>query len=171
MRNITITLAFILLNVICLGQTKTDKYILRINFEPSFISTSQLIINSNPDSSFIELKISKKSNEDKVLLKQDDLKKLTSFLNYYKFQIKSSFDTVSSNKDGSVTVSTGTDGITVIGTFDQNNKQKKFQFWSPKKGTQNHKLIIILFDLLNRLNMNKNSIEYLKGLKEYFNQR
>jgi hypothetical protein len=176
-----ITLFFVILRLTCLAQSKTDDYTLTIDFAPSFISTSKLVIHSAQDSNHIQLTIYNHYKDvnhvytNKVRLKAKYLDGLTSFLQTYQFKIRGNVDTLGSHKvlenGDSVlvySVSMGVDGITVSGVFDQTSTSKKFQFWSPKKDTANDKLVIILFDLMNKAFKDNKSTEYLRRLKGYF---
>jgi hypothetical protein len=63
---------------------------------------------------------------------------------------------------------TGTDGITVNGTFAQNNAERKFSFWSPRKGSDNNKLVKQIFTLLSKSFPEEKSINYIEQLEVYF---
>jgi len=173
MKNAILFVPLLLVSGICFGQ-KNSPYTLSINFAPSFIYSSSLIINSNGDSSSIEFKFNQ-NNRDKTNLKNSDLVPLSDFLKTYKYQIKNNIDTLGSYKkfiDGdSVTIyriSAGLDGIIVNGSLIQNDKTQTFAFWSPKKGTDNQKLISIIFGLLDKSFTNDTTISYLEQLKQYF---
>ena len=159
------------LTIVCNGQQKKEEYTLNIFFYPSFISSSRLIIVDAGDSASMTLAVTEKQSK-RALIKKSDIELLTAFLKSYKSRIKGSSDTIAVHKgpkgDTYYEVSDGTDGINVTGDFSENNIEKKFTFWSPKKGTENQKLIQILFQLMNNSFSDEATLSYLGELKEYF---
>lgn len=156
-------------------------YTLTIKFEPSFLVASRLIIRSSSDSTYIQFGRIKSYKEkayifnDKILLKVNDLDQLTGFLNSYKFRDNTTRDSVVTYKKtangDSVRMAEqimGNDGIIVYGVVNQNNTTKKFEFWSPDKGTSNEKLVKILFSILYNAYHDDISVNYFELLEQYF---
>ena len=166
----------------CFGQSKADSYNIGIVFLPSFSSPSKLLIKNTPDSTFIDLTIQRKQGRnliisDAAFVKKEDLAPLTDFLKTYDFPIKGKADTMALHKGpffkGDTTtiyeLYTGADGVNVYGLLDQNDTIKKFAFWSPKKDSDNYKLVDILFAIMDGGLKKKESRTYIKALKAYFN--
>jgi hypothetical protein len=111
----------------------------------------------------------------KTQLDTKQLNRLTDFFKTYKFRDNSSFDTVVTYKIGpkgdSVRIAEeimGSDGIIVRGIFDQNKTIRKFEFWSPNKGTANDELSKILLDILYAAFRDETSVQYFELLEQYF---
>ncbi|WP_295674724.1 hypothetical protein [uncultured Mucilaginibacter sp.] len=163
------------------GQSKSNDYNLTLDFGPSFMSASEVSIQAKGDSCFLNIRVYRNyktketSFENKAVIPANKTTALTTFLKTYKFQIKSNIDTIGSNKElvggDSVlvySVSMGSDGIDVSGYFNQNAITHKFAFWSPRKGTENAKLMVILFDLLDSTFTEQKMINYVEQLEQYF---
>ena len=161
------------LTLISDGQPRNQEYILNIVFYPSFISSSKLTIEAEADSASIALAVFEKQTK-RALIAKSDIELLTNFLKSYKYEIRGSIDTIGIHKglkgDTSTyyEISMGTDGIDVEGDFNKNNIIKKFAFWSPKKGSENQKLIEILFRITNDSFDDEITTSYINQLKEYF---
>jgi len=180
-KNFLILIMFIFIVRTSLGQSKPIDYELAIGFVPSFISASELIITAKGDSGFLNIRIYKNyktketSIECKTTIPSSGLMALTNFLKTYKFQIKSSIDTVGCHKEfvhgDSVLVydiNVGSDGIDVKGIFTQNSTMKKFAFWSPENGTKNADLMVVVFNLLDNAFTDQKLINYFERLEQYF---
>ena len=158
-----------------------NDYVLTLGFGPSFMRASEISIQAKGDSGLLDMRVYRNyktretSIENKAAFPASKLIKLTTFLKNYKFQIKSSIDTVGSHKvfvhGDSVLVydiNMGSDGINVHGDFNQNNITHKFAFWSPEKGTENADLMVVLFDLLDKVFTEQRMINYVEQLEQYF---
>ena len=176
-----LTILFLFFEIVCFGQASITDFTLSLDFSPSFIIPSSLTISHKQDTNLIELKVYKNWDKkdlyinNKATLANVDVNAIMDFLKIYKFQIKGSTDTTDMHKefiDGdSVTVysmSTGTDGITVDGTFTQENIIKTFSFWSPRKETENHKLMELIFPLLYKSFSEAKALNYIEQLEGYF---
>jgi hypothetical protein len=162
------------------AQSTTDTYELKIDFDPAFINSSQVIIQSRGDSAFLNIKIFGGSKNDILkqsnkLLKVQELKTLKEFLQTYQFRIKGNMDTIGEGmafEDGKYVkyynISAGMDGITVRGTLARNEDVKSFAFWSPKKGTANAELVYILNKILDQTVVEEEVVNYLEHLQQYF---
>ena len=174
-------LVFILLYslpVLCFGQS--ESYSLKVNFYPSFHYPSNLKIKNTVDSCYIrfafQIDSTGKQFKQSKRIKHSSLTSLTTFLKTYKFQIKGNVDTISvthqpqkNDEDWIVYhIDAGTDGITAEGEFNQQKSTKKFKFWSPKKNSENEKLIKLLFDLMDNTFKQKKIVAYLDTLKWYY---
>ena len=181
MKNLLAFMLFMTIVVLSFGQSKSNNYILTLNFWPSFMSASELKVQANKDSGFISIYVYKNyqkkelSIESQVVIAGNRLTALTNFLNTYKFHIKNNIDTVGHHKEfvhgDSIlvySVSAGYDGITINGLLNQNNISHKFAFWSPVKGTPNADLINIIFQLLEYSFADKKTIDYIEQLSQYF---
>ena len=165
-----------------LGQSKSDNYILTLDFWPSFMGASELSIRAKGDSAgFLNIliykgyKMKELSIECNATIPAHKLIALTNFLKTYKFRVKNSIDTIGSHKEfvkgDSVLVydiQIGHDGITVEGLFSQDNATKKFAFWSPDKGTENARLMVLLFDLIDNASNDQKVEDYIEQLQQYF---
>lgn len=152
-----------------------------MKFQPSFISHSVLTISKTNKDAVITLKIYDRKEEDSVLveeerkLQRNELDSLLSFLSSYQFKIKGSIDTVGTSEitmDGKTVtvhhVSIGMDGVFVEGSYRDKYQVKDFAFWSPKGGSENHKLVMKVFDLMEA-NLKKKAIQnYIVQLRGYF---
>lgn len=168
----------------CSGQENTQDFDMTINFEPSFSKPSTLILNKSGGTTTLQLKVYESSNkqkislEEKVNLKAEDVSQITSFLNKYEFKIKGIRDTISSERvlrNGDSTtvykITLGSDGITVNGEMKQNGQVQKFAFWSPKKETENHRFVELLFIASNNSLKKKKAIKYIGALEHYFDEK
>ena len=167
-------LLFVLLNSTCIAQIQTTDCELSLNINPSFHKTSNIIISKNLKSNSIKFEI-EHSFYDIVILNDQDLNDLLLFLQSYKFQIKGPKDTIATKKkviNGDTTliyeISYGTDGIGIEGIFDQAKSSNTFSFWSPKKESQNAKLMQIIFSILDKAFNAEEPKNYVKQIREYF---
>lgn len=176
--------AFLLLSL-CVGvgslvaQTKSAYNKLTIVFEPSFSNQSEFTIRCGEKGNSIQVKVWSKDKHSIAMnetAKLDDsqAENLQKFLSSYEFKIKSSQDTIGTEKifekGDSVTayiISEGLDGVNVKGTYTTNSGSKQFAFWSPNKASSNHKLVENIFSL-SRAFKKKRICEYLKVLEQYF---
>jgi len=176
-----IALIFISLRLTSLAQSNNTNYTLNLKLIPSFIYASKLVIHSGRDSSWIQLEMYKHYKDvtpiftKKVQVQAQMLTPLTDFFNTYKFRDNTSLDSIVTykinDKGDSVRVVTeimGNDGIIVYGTMDQDKTIRKFEFWSPNKGTANDKLSKILLDILYTAFQDQTSVEYFELLEQYF---
>ncbi len=171
----SLAILFLFLEILCFGQKPAADFILSIDFSPSFIYPSNVTISKTNVENLIELKIPELQINNKTALANGDINAIVDFLKTYKFQIKGSTDTTDKHKefiDGdSVTVysmSTGTDGITVNGTYKHEDIVNVFSFWSPRKDTENHKIIELIFHLLYKSFSEKETTNYIEQLEGYF---
>jgi hypothetical protein len=176
-----ITLLFAIYSLPSLAQSNVPDYTLTVKFAPSFLYSSRVIIRSAQDSNSVKLELYKHFKDvtpistNKAQLEANRLTQLTDFLTNYQFRITNSIDSIirytkTANGDSvrEVEVIMGNDGITVGGTLVQNNTTKKFEFWSPHKGTPNEKLIQILFNILHSAYYDETPVNYLELLEQYF---
>lgn len=163
----------------CLAQSAFLQYNLEMGFFPSFLVSSSLSIISNADSCLISFTYNNANNghhnTERALLNPNDLDSLNNFLENYKFRVTGSIDTIGSHKillkGDSVTfydIRSGTDGINVNGKFTTTNGSRKFTFWSPDKGTENAKLMAILFNLMYSHFKTGQIDNYIELLEQYF---
>lgn len=181
MKKLISLIAFTFIIATAFGQSISPGYLLTFDFEPSFIGESEIRIQTMGDSCFLNIQIYKNNTnkapliESRAAIAANKLIALTSLLNAYKFQIKNNIDTISFHKEfihgDSVLVyhiDAGNDGITVSGMLTKNDITRKFAFWSPKKGSENAKLMSLLFDLIGNEFSDKKIVDYIEQLKQYF---
>jgi len=174
---ICLTISF----VTAFGQPHSASYNLTLNFAPSFMSASQLVIQANRDSVSFNLRVYKnfKNKEYRidstVVIPAGNTTALTNFLKTYKFRIRNNVDTVGTHKvfenGDSVlvySVSMGTDGIDVDGVFNQDDVSHKFAFWSPDKGTENARFMELILSLAENVFTSTQTVNYLEALEQYF---
>ena len=175
-----IILFLLFFDLVCFGQPSKPEFTLSLDFYPSFMAPGNVTIRSKQDTNSIVLTVYK--NKDKgvwVQNKQTKIRKgemdtLANFLKSYKFQIKGSVDTTDTHKvirNGDTltvcTVSIEVDGMTVNGTFTQENIVKTFAFWSPRKETENHQLMELVFPLLYQSFSDDITVNYIEKLEDY----
>ena len=146
---------------------------LTINFHPSFIENLNLIIKKEDKGYSLNIQID--NFKEMNILSDSSFITLKNFLNEYRFEHKSSVDTIGQEKvieDGDTVihhqVSIGFDGIDVSGELIENEKIKPFEFWSPRKDNVNHEFIEILFNIMYNHFESKKSVNYLEQLEQYF---
>ncbi len=173
------TVLLVFFNIACLGQASDTDYTLSLDFEPSFISPSKVTLCTKKDTSIIEFTIYKDLTKRDLGLKsqatiaKNDITTLSIFLRDYKFSMNKSRDLFRTDTvliDGKTNIinTVGTDGISVNGTYTQNNIAKEFSFWSPRKGSENNKLVKQIFTLLSKSFPEEKSINYIEQLEGYF---
>jgi hypothetical protein len=162
-------IGFLFLSISSFAQI--DK--LTIDFKPSFIKDSRLILLKQTNDYLITLETDKFT--DKSIISDSDLIHLGSYLKDYNFVHKGSVDTIGQEnviENGDTVVyyqlSIGTDGINVYGELLKNDHKKTFKFWSPDKEDTNHELIEILFKLMYTQFHSQKTINYLEQLEQYF---
>jgi len=182
MKRSLIFFMFFALSLTCVGQSKVTSYTLSLEFAPSFMNVSTLIIHKSIDSSFVELKGYKSFNRkdlyfcDTTTLHPIELSRLTSFLKIYKLDEKKVKKRASKKKYKNLLLVKdvpGNDGINVDLSLIINEKKKKHHFWSPLKESEDGKLMVILFDIMQKAfpidkPFGHKSYEYIKELKTYF---
>jgi hypothetical protein len=146
----------------------------KTEFQPSFIPSSILTIQDNGKKCIVSIK--SKSFSEKCEINGSKLVDIINFLNHYKFKIKGSIDTLGTfteiENGDTITyysLNAGTDGIDVNGQLVCDKITKEFKFWSPRKGTDNDSLIVLLFDLMNDNLKNDKTMNYIEQLEQYFN--
>lgn len=173
------TVFLLFFNLVCLGQALDTDYALSLDFEPSFIASCKVTISCQQGSNRIDFTIYKDVNNRDLGLKSQaslartDLIAIEDFLKNYQFPINKRSDlfrtdTIIVNGKPMIVNTTGTDGITVNGTSTQNNAERKFSFWSPRKGSENNKLVKQIFTLLCKSFPQEKSINYIEQLEGYF---
>lgn len=182
MRLVLLAIVFLVSVGGAIGQSKAAESTLVLEFSPAFIKESTLVFHKGNKKSFAELTVFEDKALGKVRFKEtmeltsDSSNKLFGFFNGYKFRIKGSQDTVGVekyvNKRGDTVVdyvvTEGLDGITVTGALTSGSKAQKFAFWSPSEGTDNYRLMHIVFSMLNGRMKKPESITYMKALQGYF---
>jgi hypothetical protein len=178
MRQLLTTLLLIF-STVCSGQTPASDFALSLDFAPSFIAPCKVTIFCKPDSNRIEFTIYKDINNGDMGLKtqaalaRTDLNTLEDFLKNYQFSKNSwrdklGTDTIVFEGKTMVVNTGGLDGITVNGSFTQNNDGREFSFWSPRKGSENNKLVKLIFTLLCKSFPEEKIINYIEQLEGYF---
>jgi len=138
-------------------------------------------ICSKQDTSSIVLTVYK--NKDKGVwyqnkqtkIRKGEMDTLAIFLKTYNFQIKGSADTTDTRKvirNGETltvcTVNIVADGISINGTFTQGNIIRKFAFSNPRKETENHQLMELVFLMLYQSFSDDITVNYIEKLEDYF---
>jgi len=163
------------------AQPNPANFNLTLEFGPSFLSASELIIQNKGDSDLINIRVYKNYRtrefriDDQVIVPFTRMSALVDFFKTYKFNIRTNIDTVGAHKvfeNGdsvlAYEVIYGTDGINVNGLFGQNGITHKFAFWSPDKGTENARLMGVVFDLIGNVFTNPQTVNYIEQLTQYF---
>jgi len=159
---------------LCLAQTDSADFTFSINFQPSFHNSSHLMLSRKHLDNYAELIV----NDDDWVSNNIDARSVTELYNFllaYNYQIKGSIDTVAVSKrfhngDSTLvyTVSAGTDGITTKGLFVQGNKSHAFEFWSPKKGSEDLMLVNLVFKILEKSFTTEKATSYIAQVKTYY---
>jgi len=162
-------IVFLLISISSFAQNEK----LTIDFQPSFLENSKLIIKNVSNKYSVTLQT--EYFTEKCPLPDTLFDDLEVFLKGYNFAKKGSIDTMAQKKvieNGDTVVHyqsiIGLDGINVYGKFVKNNKIKTFKFWSPNKVDLNSDLIEILFKIMYRQFKNQKTINYLEQLEQYF---
>jgi len=170
MRNILI-FCFISLTLMSYSQIQQ----ISIEFRPSFIDHSNLLITKENDGYSMSIKHSK--TNEKIMLPEVSLSELNKFLDNYilekqlDLKEKQQLDSIKSresNKNGIIDVSVGVDGIIVIVKISDYAKSVLFDFWSPRNGTSDKKFAMMLLDLMKKSFTNADTREYLLQQQKYF---
>jgi hypothetical protein len=174
-------LILLLFDLICFGQTSNPEFKLSLDFYPSFMGPGNVTISSKQDTNSIVLIVYK--NKDKCTwyqnkqtkIRKGEMDTIADFFKTYNFRIKGSVDTIGVHKEiingKSLTMydmDIGVDGITVDGTYTQGNIMKKFAFWSPRKETENHRLMVLVFSMLYQSFSDDIIVNYIEKLEDYF---
>ncbi len=160
-------LLFLLSTMDCFSQING----LTIEFAPSFMERSQLLIGK--ENSKYTMTISNTKVNEKCLLADSIIADLHHVLVDY-FKQKFTLDSIEHikelemSKGGGLMVSIGVDGITVKGVLVENDNERSFNFWSPDRGSNDHKLISALYKLMYKTFTKPETINYLEQLEEYF---
>lgn len=178
MKKILTIIALVIINLTSISQDNgANEYLVKVSFWPSFVAASDLIIYEGTDENIIIFSIDNYENikTGSTTISDIDLKKVKYFLKTYEFKIKSSIDTTGFDKrvvDGDTIIDyhilMGSDGIRVHGFETFNNNSRNFGFWSPQKDTENHVLIELLFNILNKYFTEKYMVDYFEQLEAYF---
>lgn len=146
---------------------------LTIDFAPAFIEKSKLTITGSGNRYTISFK-GIDFNEDSFVPDSFAVN-MEDFMSKYKFQHLSSIiiteEKMVVNGDTVIveSIKASVDGISVSGELmNKDNTRKTFEFWSPRKQTENHELIKMLFGIAHACFTNKNTINYLGKLEQYF---
>jgi hypothetical protein len=142
---------------------------LTVDFSPSFIERSQLIICKENSKYSMTIRNSK-INEKGILADSliSDLQLF--FVDYYKQ--KFTLDSIKKIKelemDKNAVEISELDGIGVEGVLVDNNNERSFNFSSPRSGSNDQKLISTLYKLMYNTFNKPETINYLEQLKGYF---
>lgn len=141
---------------------------LQILLMPSFQNPSTLTITdkNNELSIAIQVHDTVKSVTEQKSIRNEEISVLTKFFKNYTFTRKGSIDTISVDKvirpNGDTVlaymISAGLDGITIEGNYNK----RHFEFWSPRKDTENHKLMEMIFRLMNSSFSKPEIVRYIK---------
>jgi hypothetical protein len=166
-KTMKILLSVFFMSISCLVSAQTE--LMSIKFMPSFTKGSRLSISNSTGGYSVSL-IGELVNET-VLTQESTIAKIQSFMPEY-FIGKQQEDSVERAKqledarNGVHMV--GLDGITIEGTYKDQNSNQIFQFWSPVKTSVNYKLMTLLFDLMKGLFVKPETAKYLTELLIYF---
>lgn len=158
-------LCFLLSTMDCFSQISS----LTVDFSPSFIERSQLIICKENSKYSMTIKNSK-INEKGILADSliSDLQLF--FVDYYKqkFTLDSIKKIEELEMDKNAVEILELDGIGVEGVLVDNNNERSFNFSSPRKGTVDHNLIFVLYKLMYKAFTKPETINYLEQMEGYF---
>jgi len=134
---------------------------LTLDFSPSFIEKSQVLIEKQKDG--YKLTISSDKISDTCQLTESSMVDLNYFLGDYLTK-KFTYDSLETVRIQKGIRELALDGTTVDGMLDG----KSFTFWSPNKGTINHTFMWLLFRLMNASFRKMETVIYLENLEGYF---
>jgi hypothetical protein len=141
---------------------------LTVNFKPSFIENSQLLIakeNSNYSITIRNSKISEKCLLTDSLM--SDLQLLLVDYSKQKFTLDS-IEKVNRLEMEKTGIRISLDGIRVNGVMVDKYGERSFDFWSPKKGTIDYQLMRVVFKLMYSSFIKPETISYVEQLEGYF---
>lgn len=158
-------LIFLFSTLDCFSQINS----LTVDFAPSFIEKSRLSINKeNPEYS-ITIQNSK-INETWFLADSSLLDLQLLFVDYFK--LKYSFDSIKKTEEREMALRgehrVMLDGIYVKGVLVDYVGDRVFDFSSPRKGTIDHNLMVVLYKLMYKAFTKPETINYLEQLEGYF---
>ena len=158
-------LLFLFSTLDCFSQIHS----LTVDFAPSFIEKSRLSINKeNPEYS-IKFQNSK-FNETWLLADSSLLDLQLLFVDY--FRLKYSLDSITKTEVQEMALRgehiVMLDGISVKGVLVDSVGDRVFDFSSPRKGTINHNLMVVLYNLMYKAFTKPETINYLEQMEGYF---
>lgn len=158
-------LFFLLSTMDCFSQLSS----LTVDFSPSFIERSQLLIDK--ENSKYSMTIRNSKINEKGILADSLISDLQLFFVEY-FKQKFTLDSIEKVKElerakNEVPI-LGLDGITVNGVLVDKYTERSFNFWSPQGGSNDQKLISTLYKLMYNTFNKPETINYLEQLKGYF---
>ena len=159
-------LLFILLSTMdCFSQISS----LTVDFSPSFIAKSRLSVvkeNSKYSMTIIQNGISEKGIMADSLM--TDLQLL--LVDYFKQ--KFTLDSIIKNEEIEMEKNGvqifELDGIGVKGVLVDNKNERSFNFSTPRKGTIDHHLMVVLYKLMYKAFTKPETINYLEQMESYF---
>lgn len=164
---------FIIGLVLITNNLKAQIEYLEIDFKPSFKENSLLSIEK--EGKHYSLNLKKSTILEKVKIRAADIASLEKFFESYHFKQTGPTDTVITttiNTNGDTIISEqiliGFDGTIIEGKVELKSKTKIFKFWSPRKSSENHQLIELLFNLMNENFKKSSTINYLEDLEQCF---
>ena len=162
-----ILLSIVFMSICYVSFAQTD--LMTIKISPSFIKGAQFTI-SKADTGY-SMSLKGVLFNETVLIKESSLSKIKNFMPEYFIgkQLEDSIECakqLEDEKNGIYIV--GLDGINIEGIFRDQDSNRMFQFWSPNQASVNHKLMILLFDLMKGSFVKPETQEYITELKLYF---
>ena len=158
-------LFFLLCTMDCFSQIHS----LRVDFAPSFIEKSRLSINKDNLEYSITIQNSK-INETWLLADSSLLDLQLLFVDY--FRLKYSLDSITNTEVQAMALRgehiVMLDGISVKGVLVDSVGDRVFDFSSPRKGTINHNLMVVLYNLMYKAFTKPETINYLEQMEGYF---
>jgi hypothetical protein len=159
-----------LISYCCQNQTNInlhDKkdFFYCIDFYPAFLYPCKVEINKKNQSGQIKLIIFDiliGSNRLTPILSDSALLDKVDFKN---FLVLDTISLISMKSD----TMTGLDGIGVKNLYCQDTVRNNFYFWSPQKGTTEHKIVEVVIGLLRKKFTTLKYQEYIEQLEQYFN--
>ena len=171
-RTLLIIIIFGLLTSCSDKTNKTDKtladihdFTYYVDFSPSFMYSCRISIIKKDQIGQIELTTYdsrdasgnlKISYEDNVVLTESDFK--------YFFNTLDTISLVKMKSDNSM----GVDGITVHNSYYQDTIKNTFDFWSPRKGSKEHKIVEAVIGLSRQKFTKIKYQEHFESLEQYF---
>jgi hypothetical protein len=171
--------------------------VLEVRFFPSFIPKSTLILKQNPRGKntlqLIYENPKDRVQTTEVKLPAKALDSLNSFLRTFVFRRKGSVDTMYRTRQlrpqdsiwikpmlrrgeavligkDSVryrTIRVGHDGMSVEGSYEANNTKKTFKNWSPGRGSAEHQLNRLLYEMMITHVKEPSAVKYIEDLHGY----
>lgn len=147
----------------------SQNYELNIKMKPSFCEKVDITIKFR-ENGISTIRLRNFYFNETVTLDNKLLANLNQFLDTYEYAKFNNIENQISitDNDSSAKTIIRLDGITVYGNWQKEDNCRTFEFWSPEQGTDNYKLMQLLFSITDTCFEKPRVERYLNGLKGYF---